>query len=210
MHIAREPCGRLPELPVTVKCRLGIDDKDSDDFLFRFIDAVAASGVNEFSLHARIAILSGLSPAQNRSVPPLNYERVARAKARYPELTFLLNGGIDSVEQATTLARETGCDGVMIGRAAYNNPWLLAELDNHWYGTPLPADRLAPVHDYFAYIDSQLKSETRLHSITRHMLGVASGLPGARAYRRYLSEYANKPGADLSTLTHAIGLIRSC
>ncbi len=197
-------------LPVTVKCRLGIDDQDSDDFLFRFIDAVAATGVTEFSLHARIAILTGLSPAQNRSVPPLNYQRVARAKARYPQLKLMLNGGIESAEQASHLAQETGCDGVMIGRAAYHNPWLLAELDHQWFGTELPAHRLAPVQQYFSYIATELANETRLHSITRHMLGIASGLPGARAFRRYLSENANKPEADLDTLTHALGLIRRC
>jgi len=197
-------------LPVTVKCRLGLDQHDSDDFLFRFIESVAESGVTEFALHARIAVLSGLSPAQNRSVPPLNYERVARTRERFPELTLMLNGGIDSAEQASKLIQDTGCDGAMIGRAAYHNPWLLAELEQQWFGRALPSGRLAPVSDYLDYVANELNEGTRLHSITRHMLGVASGLPGARAYRRYLSDHANKPEANLDTLKRALELIRSC
>jgi len=197
-------------LPVTVKCRLGLDQHDTDEFLFRFIQSVVDSGVTEFSLHARIAVLSGLSPAQNRSVPPLNYDRVARARERFPQLTLMLNGGIDNAAQASQLLNDTGCDGAMIGRAAYHNPWLLAELDQQWFGTALPANRLAPVTDYLNYVAAELNDGTRLHSITRHMLGVASGLPGARAYRRYLSDHANKPGANLDTLKTALGLIREC
>lgn len=205
-----EAMRKATSLPVTVKCRLGLDKHDDDEFLFRFIESVAESGVTEFALHARIAVLSGLSPAQNRSVPPLNYARVARTRARYPELTLMLNGGIDSVEQASKLVAETGCDGAMIGRAAYHNPWLLAELEHQWFGTALPATRLAPVFDYLDYIRVELTQGTRLHSITRHMLGVASGLPGARAYRRHLSEHANKSEANLDTLTAALELIRAC
>ena len=197
-------------LPVTVKCRLGLDQHDTDEFLFRFIQSVVDSGVTEFSLHARIAVLSGLSPAQNRSVPPLNYDRVARARERFPQLTLMLNGGIENAAQASQLLNDTGCDGAMIGRAAYHNPWLLAELDQQWFGTALPANRLAPVTDYLNYVAAELNDGTRLHSITRHMLGVASGLPGARAYRRYLSDHANKPGANLDTLKTALGLIREC
>ncbi len=201
---------KATSLPVTVKCRLGIDEHDNTEFLFRFIDTVASSGVSEFSLHARIAILKGLSPAQNRSVPPLNYERAALAKAQFPELTMLLNGGINNADQAQQLLELTGCDGAMIGRAAYQNPWLLAELDARWFDTPLPANRLNPVRDYLSYVEQELASGTRLHSITRHMLGIASALPGARAFRRYLSEHANKPEADLHTLTHALELVRLC
>jgi len=197
-------------LPVTVKCRLGLDQHDTDDFLFRFIDTVADSGVTEFALHARIAVLNGLSPAQNRSIPPLNYERVARARTRYPKLTLMLNGGIDNAKQADALLQQTGCDGAMIGRAAYHNPWLLAELEAQWFGTALPAERLTPVLRYLDYIECELERGTRLHSITRHMLGVSCGLPGARAYRRHLSDHANKPGANLDTLKTALGLIRTC
>ena len=196
------------DIPVTVKCRLGIDDFDSDDFLFNFIDTVAAAGVTEFSVHARVAILKGLSPAQNRSVPPLNYDRVARLKARNPELTLILNGGLDSLDGVRQAIERTGCDGVMIGRAAYHNPWLLAELEHAWYGTALPANRLAPIGLYTAFVEQELALGTRLHSITRHMLGIASGMSGARAYRRYLSDMANKPDANLETLNHALGLIR--
>ena len=201
---------KATSLPVTVKCRLGIDQHDNAEFLFRFIDTVAASGVSEFSLHARIAVLKGLSPAQNRSVPPLNYERAGLAKAQFPELRFLLNGGINRADQAQQLLELTGCDGAMIGRAAYQNPWLLAELDARWFNTPMPAHRLDPVRDYLTYVEQELAAGTKLHSITRHMLGIASALPGARAFRRFLSEHANKPGADLHTLTQALELIRSC
>lgn len=197
------------DLPVTVKCRLGIDDFNSDGFLFHFIDTVAAAGITEFSVHARIAILNGLSPAQNRTVPPLNYERVARLKARNPELTVILNGGLETQPAVLKALDETGCDGVMIGRAAYHNPWLLAELEHTWYGTPLPDHRLAPIDQYTRFIQSELAQGTRLHSITRHMLGVAQGMAGARAYRRYLSDMANKPDASLATLQHALGLIHS-
>ena len=122
----------------------------------------------------------------------------------------MLNGGIDTPARAQALLDQTDADGVMIGRAAYNNPWLLAELDHAFYGTPLPAGRLQPIDNYLAYVEQELALGTRLHSITRHMLGIASGLPGARAFRRYLSEHANKSGADLTTLTHALGLIRTC
>jgi len=194
-------------LPVTVKCRLGIDEYDSDAFLFAFVDAVAASGVTEFALHARIAILSGLSPAQNRSVPPLNYDRVRRLKDHNPHLRVLVNGGIDCVSQADELLRNTGTDGVMIGRAAYHNPWLLSELEHLWFDTPLPAHRLAPLNAYRSYIASELAAGTRLHSITRHMLGIANGLPGARAFRRHLSEHANKPGAGIAVLDDALANI---
>lgn len=195
------------DLPITVKCRLGIDHFDSDEFLFDFVDTVAAAGVTEFSVHARIAILKGLSPAQNRSVPPLNYDRVARLKARNPELTLMLNGGLDSLTGIKAAMNQTGCDGVMIGRAAYHNPWLLAEIENDWYGTPMPEHRLAPIASYTRFIERELAQGTRLHSITRHMLGIASGLAGARAYRRYLSDMANKPEADLATLQHALALV---
>ncbi len=197
------------DLPITVKCRLGIDDFDSDDFLFDFIDTVAAAGVTEFSVHARVAILKGLSPAQNRSVPPLNYDRVARLKARNPELTLVLNGGLDSLDGVLQAITQTGCDGVMIGRAAYHNPWLLAELEHAWYGTPMPTSRLAPIAGYTEFVQQELSQGTRLHSITRHMLGIASGMSGARAYRRYLSDMANKPDANIETLNHALGLIKT-
>ena len=197
-------------LPVTVKCRLGIDHHDTAEFLFRFVDAVIESGVSSISVHARIAILKGLTPAQNRSVPPLNYARAAELKRRNPELSLYLNGGIDSATAACNLLKQTGYDGVMIGRAAYQNPWLLAQLEHRWFETPLPEHRLAPIADYLPYVEAQLAAGVRLQSITRHMLGVANGLPGARAFRRYLSERANKPGANVDTLHAALALVQSC
>ena len=196
-------------LAVSVKCRLGIDEHDSDEFLFRFVETVMTGGVEEFALHARIAKLQGLSPAQNRSVPPLNYARVARLRARLPGLTLFVNGGLDSVETVESVLTQTGCDGAMIGRAAYQNPWLLAELDHRFHGTALPRDRLAPIEHYLPYVAQQLDQGERLHRITRHMLGIANGMPGARRYRRYLSEHANKPGAGIATLETALAQLRT-
>lgn len=209
-ELVRDCCAamhRASGLPVSVKCRLGIDALDSDEFLFRFVETVLAGGVTQFILHARIALLQGLSPSQNRSVPPLNYGRVARLRARLPELRLILNGGLDSVDGALTALSESGCDGVMIGRAAYQNPWLLAELDQAFYATPLPASRLTPIEDYLPYIAARLAEGERLHRVTRHIHGIASGLPGARRFRRHLSEYANRDGADLSTVQEALAAL---
>ncbi|MEM7219193.1 MAG: tRNA dihydrouridine(20/20a) synthase DusA, partial [Pseudomonadota bacterium] len=194
-------------LPVSVKCRLGLDGDDTDDFVIQFIDRVAAAGVSEFYLHARIAILRGLSPAQNRQVPPLQYDRLQRLRARYPTLTLHANGGIDSVAVARSRLRETGCDGVMIGRAAYQNPWLLAELEAAWRHTPLPDGPLAPLPPYLDYVREQLAGGERLHALTRHLHGIARGLPGARAFRRHLSEYANRPDAGMTVLEDALGYL---
>ena len=209
-ELVRDCCAamhRASGLVISVKCRLGIDDHDSDEFLFRFIETVMEAGVDRFMLHARIAMLNGLSPAQNRSVPPLNYARVSRLRTRQPTLNLVLNGGLDSVPAVRSALSQTGCDGVMIGRAAYHNPWLLAELEHEFYATPLPASRLAPVQAYLPYVATQLAAGERLHRISRHLLGIASGMPGARRFRRYLSEQANKPTADLTTLETALAAL---
>ncbi len=196
------------ELPITIKCRLGLDGDDNDRFLFHFLEQVARCGVNTFILHARIAILGGLSPAQNRSLPPLNYPRIARAKTRFPQLCFVINGGLDTAETALAMLDATGCDGVMIGRAAYRNPWLLAELDHALFVTPMPQNRLQPIHQYMPYLSDQLASGERLHAMSRHLHGVANGLPGARAFRRYLSDFSQSADAGTETLINALDLIR--
>ena len=172
-------------VPVTVKCRLGIDQHDNEPFLHRFVDALAEAGCRTFYVHARIAILNGLSPAQNRSVPPLNYSRVFALKARRPDLNIVLNGGItDEVSALNTLQQ---VDGVMIGRAAYSNPWLLARLHEQLSGQ----EPLAPFEVYDAYVhyaEREYEKGTRLSNLTRHALGLFSGLPGARRYRQILSD----------------------
>lgn len=209
-ELVRDCCDamrRASGLPVSVKCRLGIDEFDTDEFLFRFVETVMAAGVDQFIAHARIAILQGLSPAQNRSIPALNYGRVSRLRARLPQLNLIINGGLDGVAAAQAVLEQTGCNGVMIGRAAYHNPWLLAELEHHFYGTPLPTDRLAPVEHYLPYVAAQLDAGERLHRMTRHMLGIPNGMPGARRYRRYLSDHANRPQADINTLEQALATL---
>lgn len=194
------------DVPVTVKTRIGIDHHDSYDFVRHFIEVIADAGCRIFVVHARIAILSGLSPRDNRTVPPLNYDRVYRLKQAFPELTIILNGGISSVEQA----REhlTHLDGVMIGRQAYQHPWFLAELENQ-FGDPDDAihqgmSRFDVVDGMLPYIEGELSRGVYLKHITRHMLGLFAGQPGARAWRRYLSENAHRPGAGPEVLEQAL------
>ncbi len=170
---------------VTVKCRLGIDDQTSDDFLDTFVGTLAAAGCRTFYVHARIALLNGLSPAQNRSVPPLQYHRVFALKERWPALNIVLNGGLDAVEQIQEVCRQ--CDGAMIGRAAYSNPLLLNALHVADHGTgALSAFELYDA--YCAYVRDELDHGTPLANMTRHMLGLFSGMPGARQFRRSLSD----------------------
>ncbi len=170
---------------VTVKCRLGIDDRNTDDFLDTFVGTLAAAGCRTFYVHARIALLNGLSPAQNRSVPPLQHERVFALKTRWPSLDIVLNGGLEDVAQIRQ-ARER-CDGAMIGRAAYGNPMLLNALHVADHGSgALSAFELYDA--YCAYIHRELARGTPLGNMTRHMLGLFSGMPGARQFRRSLSD----------------------
>ncbi len=184
-------------IPVTVKCRLGIDDRDDFDFLADLVSACADTGVATFFVHARIARLSGLSPAQNRSIPPLNYPRVYALKAAFPHLNIVLNGGLDDASTAAAHAR--ALDGVMIGRAAYHNPWLLAELDADLFGTPLPPSRIDIVDRLIPYIEAHLTGGGRLHDVTRHLHGLFNGCRGARAFRRHLAEHSHKgdPGPEV-------------
>jgi tRNA-dihydrouridine synthase A len=189
-------------VPVTIKCRIGIDEQDEEEDFTRFVETVAQSGVTTFIVHARKAWLKGLSPKENREIPPLNYDRVYRLKARHPELNILVNGGIANLDETQRHLQHV--DGVMLGRAAYNTPWLLHEVDHLIYGAAAPevspldiVDRMKP------YISQQLAQGVWLQNITRHMLGLFHGLPGGRLWRRVLSEEASRPGAGLEVLEKA-------
>jgi tRNA-dihydrouridine synthase A len=190
------------DVPVTVKSRIGIDELDSDEFLYAFIEPLAAAGCRRFIVHARIAILEGLSPKQNRSVPPLNYERVYRLKQDHPELDIVINGGLATVSQVDTVLGHV--DGAMIGRQAYHSPYFLAELETHFDpDRPLP-DRAEVVERMVPYTDRQLADGVPLNAITRHLLGLFAGQPGARAWRRYLSEHVHRDGAGSEVLVNAL------
>jgi tRNA-dihydrouridine synthase A len=194
------------KLPVTVKCRIGIDAQDPEVALESFAAAVEEAGADALVVHARKAWLKGLSPKENRDVPPLDYERVYRLKAAHPRLTVVINGGIASLaEAAAHLAR---VDGVMMGRAAYQEPWRLMEVDPQLFGVSAPFDDpQAVAAALIPYIERSLASGTRLSAITRHVLGLFRGVPGARAFRRHLAGEAVKPGADAEVLRDALAHI---
>ncbi|MGH8223485.1 MAG: tRNA dihydrouridine(20/20a) synthase DusA [Woeseiaceae bacterium] len=189
-------------VPVTVKTRIGIDDRDSYGFLCAFVETVAEAGCRSFILHARKALLDGLSPKENRSVPPLDYERVYRLKREYPELTVTLNGGVAGIEQVIEHLRHV--DGVMIGREAYQNPWLLTELERAVYGVENVPDRQEVLAAMGRYIERELRDGVALKQITRHLLGLFNGQPGAKAWRRYLSEHSQRPGAGIEVVHAAL------
>lgn len=194
-------------LPVTVKCRLGVDEVDDEESFRRFIDTVAAAGCTVFVVHARKAWLSGLSPKENREIPPLDYARVRRLKADRPELTVVLNGGLR--ELADIRSALESLDGVMLGRAAYHDPWLLALRQQALFGRPagMPerAEVLARMRPYIA---AHLAAGGELRHIARHLLGLYQGEPGARAFRRTLSEA--RPGATLAVLDRALDCVQRC
>ena len=190
------------DVPVTVKSRIGIDDHDSYDFLVAFVEPLVDAGCRKFVVHARIAILEGLSPKENRSVPPLDYERVFRLKADFPDLEIVLNGGIETVALVDEALGHV--DGVMIGRQAYHQPYWLAELESHFNPSWSPPSRDVIVERMVTYVDREVAEGTRLNSITRHMLGLFAGQPGARAWRRYLSEHAHRDGAGSEILVNAL------
>lgn len=195
------------DVPVTVKTRIGIDDKDSYEFVRVFIETVAAAGCETFAVHARIAILDGLSPKENRMIPPLNYERVYRLKEAFPELTIVLNGGVTTVEQVREHLQHV--DGVMIGRQAYHDPWFLTELERAFTENPnlIPASRADVVRDMIPYVERELANGAFLKHITRHMMGLFAGQPGARAWRRYLSEHTHVRGAGPEILERALDVM---
>jgi tRNA-dihydrouridine synthase A len=193
---------QVAQIPVSVKCRIGIDDQDTEESLDRFIDVVAQTGCETFIVHARKAWLNGLSPKENREVPPLDYQRVQRLKQRRPDLEIVLNGGIESFAAAQTQLPHV--DGVMLGRAAYADPYLLAEVDHALFGSgETPPSRLDVLDRFAPYVAQQLARGVRLNQMTRHILGLFHGQPRARAFRRYLAENAHLDGAGLETLEAA-------
>lgn len=191
-------------IPVTVKCRIGIDDQDAERDLDTFIDRVAdGSGCRIFIVHARKAWLQGLSPKENRDVPPLDYERVHRLKQRRPELNISINGGI--VDMDTTRQQLTLVDGVMVGRQAYHHPYLLAEVDQQVYGEDSPiVTRHEALQAFRPYVERRLEEGVRLNHLTRHILGLFAGERGGRAFRRFLSENAHRPGASIDIFDQAM------
>ncbi len=194
-------------IPVTVKCRIGIDDQDPEESLDRLTAAVTAAGVDGLIVHARKAWLKGLSPRENRDVPPLDYGRVHRLKARFPDLDIAVNGGI--VSPAEGLAHLSVLDGVMLGRAAYHDPAGLMDVDPLYFGRPAPmTDALDVASAFEPYVARHLEAGGRLAAVTRHTLGLFQGRPGARGFRRMLAENAHRPGADLALWRAAVDQVR--
>ncbi len=194
----------VSDVPVTVKTRIGIDDQISYEFLREFVAILHTAGCDTFIVHARVAILQGLSPRENRSVPPLHYDRVYELKHEFPDLTIVLNGGIVSTEQV--LSHLETVDGVMIGRQAYHQPYFLTELeavlfDHKDWQAP---SRHEVIELMIPYIERQMSAGTELKNITRHLLGLYAGQPGARAWRRRLSEHTHLPGAGIEVLQEAL------
>ncbi|MGI9317683.1 MAG: tRNA dihydrouridine(20/20a) synthase DusA [bacterium] len=196
------------DVPVTVKNRIGIDDMDSYEALQRFVQLNAEAGCGHFIIHARKAWLKGLSPKQNREVPPLQYETVYRLKRDFPELRITLNGGVTSLEQTEVHQRQV--DGVMMGRQAYHDPWLLAEVDERLFNDlteDRPSSRVQIVEQYLTYIEDQLSKGVFLRHMTRHMLQLFHGQPGAKSWRRYLSEYGSRKNAGIEVIEKALELV---
>ena len=201
------------DVPVTVKCRIGVDDQDPAVVLPAFLETVSRAGVTHFIIHARKAWLKGLSPKENRDIPPLDYDLVLAMKQAFPHLTISINGGITSLDQAKNFLAQ-GIDGVMLGRAAYHDPAsVLIGADALWGENPGAGgpsrDAFGAVDAMRPYIAAHLAQGGRLHQITRHMLGVFTGRPGARHWRRVLSDLANRPGAGLEVLDLALSELQS-
>jgi len=195
------------QLPVTVKCRIGIDAMDSDEALFDFIGQVAERGCRTFIIHARIALLAGLSPKENREIPPLNYPRVHRVKAQFPDLEIIINGGLTSLQACREQLQHV--DGVMLGREAYHNPWLLNQVDPQLFDTPSPASsREAVLQAFLPYAEDCLAAGVPLNHLSRHVLGLFHGENGGKRFRRHLSERAHLRGANSDTLLEALALTR--
>ncbi|MGH6683115.1 MAG: tRNA dihydrouridine(20/20a) synthase DusA [Pseudolabrys sp.] len=194
------------KIPVTVKCRLGIDEQDPEQSLFAFAEAVKAAGADALIVHARKAWLKGLSPRENREVPPLDYKIVHRLKATHPDFEIVLNGGIATIEQAAEQLAQV--DGVMMGRAAYQEPWRLLAVDPMLFGDDPPFSNARDAGlAIVPYIEGQLAKGARLHAITRHVLGLFRAVPGARTFRRHLATEAVKSGASASVMTDALALM---
>jgi len=195
-------------IPVTVKSRIGIDDRDSYEALKTFVATVAESGCETFIVHARKALLSGLSPKENREIPPLRYDTVYALKRDFPGLEIVVNGGIESLDVAE--AHLAHVDGAMLGRAAYRDPWLLSAADSRLFGAADPLRyRYEAVLGFLPYVRARLDEGVPLHAMTRHILGLFNGVPGARRWRRYLSENAYAGGAGTEVIEAALALVRT-
>ncbi|WP_354218435.1 tRNA dihydrouridine(20/20a) synthase DusA [Bradyrhizobium sp. JR7.2] len=193
-------------IPVTVKCRIGIDDQDPEVALDTLARGVVASGCDALIVHARKAWLNGLSPKENRDIPPLDYDRVYRLKRAMPDVPIIINGGIRGIDEAK--AHLEHVDGVMLGRAAYQEPWRLLSVDQDIFGEAAPhATMQDALEAMMPYIEQQLARGTRLHAITRHFVGAFHAVPGARAFRRHLAEQGVKPGAGVDVLRDAIARV---
>ncbi|MBW5827068.1 tRNA dihydrouridine(20/20a) synthase DusA [Yersinia kristensenii] len=194
-------------IPVTVKTRIGIDELDSYEFLCEFVQTVAGRGECDiFTIHARKAWLSGLSPKENREVPPLDYERVYQLKRDFPALIIAINGGVKTLAEAKEHLKHL--DGVMMGREAYQNPTILTQVDRELFDPNAPVvDSVKAIEALYPYIEQELSRGAYLGHITRHILGIFQGIPGARQWRRHLSENAHKPGADVSVVEQALALV---
>ena len=191
------------EVPVTVKCRTGIDDLDSQSRLLEFIATVSSAGCRTFIIHARKAILSGLSPKENREIPPLHYGRVLSVKENFPELEIVINGGITTFSDANCFLQTV--DGVMIGREAYQNPFFLAKVDEYFFNSPaIRKERAEYLEEYIPYIESELKKGTPLKHMTRHLLGLFKGQKGGKQFRRHLSENAHRENAGIEVIADAL------
>ena len=193
-------------IPVTVKCRIGVDDQDPEQSLRTLIDACALAGVDTFAVHARKAWLEGLSPKENRDVPPLDYDLVYRVKRERPGLTIAINGGIETLEQAE--AHLAHVDGVMLGRTAYHSPALLAQVDARFFGSDA-VDLDTAVQHYLDYVERALAQGARLHHLVKPMLGLFNGRPGARLFRRHLSEEGVHHDAGIEVLHAALALVKT-
>ncbi|HEY8572646.1 MAG TPA: tRNA dihydrouridine(20/20a) synthase DusA [Phenylobacterium sp.] len=193
------------KVPATVKCRIGVDDQDPEDSLYRLVDLCAQAGVRHFVVHARKAWLKGLSPKENRDIPPLDYPLVWRLKRARPDLTVVINGGIQSLDDAEEHLKHV--DGVMLGRAAYHTPAILGEADGRLFGAGETVDAAEAVRRYRPYVARELEKGTHLAAMTRHMLGLFHGAPGARTWRRILTVEGVKPGAGLEVIDAALAAV---
>jgi tRNA-dihydrouridine synthase A len=201
-----EAMKRAVKIPVTVKCRIGIDDQDPEVALDRLARGVVAAGADVLIVHARKAWLNGLSPKENRDIPPLDYDRVYRLKAALPQVPVIINGGIASLEEAN--AHLAHVDGAMLGRAAYQEPWRLLNVDALLFGESAPHASMKDAFEAMVpYIERELARGTRLHAITRHFVGAFHAVPGARAFRRHLAEQGVKPSAGVDVLRQAMALV---
>lgn len=194
------------DIPVTIKHRIGIDDQEDYAGMQHFVETVANAGCKTFIVHARKAWLKGLSPKENRDIPPLRYELVYQLKEAFPELEIIINGGIKTLDECREHLEQV--DGVMVGREAYQNPWMLAQVDALLYGSPVLLERRKQVLPaLYAYVEQQIANDVHLNHMSRHLLGLFQGLPGAKKWRRYISENAHKPGSGVEVLQAAADLV---